>query len=161
MVLGLLTANLIAQVGLVVAFIFGYLTSVNHAYFQYHFMFALPASLLAVFAHCMTMFYFIGTGKQIKDICKEHDLNRSFVNRTRQFKSKSFPYMTGAIALTMAVTVVGGGVLSRAVPSVIHTALAYLALLFNFATLVVELKYLAANNILLDEISQSIMRSQK
>jgi hypothetical protein len=155
MALGLLVANLVSQIGLLLAFIFGYLIRRGYP-FTYHFTLALPATFISMFSHCMIMFYFIGTGKQIKDLCIEYNLDKAFVNRTRLFKSKAFPYITAAIAATMLVTIIGGGVSARAIPPIVHEVLAYIAVVTNLATFVVESKYIIANNLLLDEISVSI-----
>ena len=120
---------------------------------QQHFLFALFATFVAILAQCMSMFYFIGTAKQVKDLMASHPEASDFILRTRQFKSRVFPPATVAILFTMAAWIVGGGVDTRVIPVWIHTTLAVLALATNGFAFLRELQYMAKNNILLDEVA--------
>jgi Mn2+/Fe2+ NRAMP family transporter len=118
-----------------------------------HFLFALFATLVAVLAQCMSMFYFIGTGKQVKDLLASHPDREAFILRTREFKSKVFPPATLAITFTMAAWIVGGGVDTHVLPVWIHTSLALLALATNVFAFLREFRYMSKNNALLDEVA--------
>lgn len=118
-----------------------------------HFLFALFATLVAVLAQCMSMFYFIGTGKQVKDLLGSHPEREPFIQRTREFKSKVFPPATLAITFTMAAWIVGGGVDTRVLPVWTHTSLALLALATNVFAFLREFRYMSQNNALLDEVA--------
>jgi hypothetical protein len=117
-----------------------------------HFLFALFATLVAVLAQCMSMFYFIGTGKQVKDLLATHPDREAYVQRTREFKSRVFPVATLAIGATMAAWIIGGGVDVRVLPVWLHTGLAALALASNVLAFVREFQYMSKNNVLLDEV---------
>jgi Mn2+/Fe2+ NRAMP family transporter len=119
----------------------------------YHFLWALFATLIAVLAQCMSMFYFIGTGKQVKDLLRSHPEARAFIERTREFKSKVFLPATLAIMLTMAAWIVGGGVDTRVLPVWIHTLLALMALSANVFAFWREFRCMSENNVLLDQVA--------
>jgi hypothetical protein len=118
-----------------------------------HFVFALFATMVAVLSQCMSMFYFIGTGKQVKDLLASHPSRDAFVLRTREFKSKVFGPATLAIACTMAAWIVGGGVDTRVLPVWLHTSLALLALATNAFAFLKEFQCMSKNNALLDEVA--------
>ena len=152
MALALLTSSLMGIAALTVTLYLGF-TMDGRIGLQQHFLFALFATFVAILAQCMSMFYFIGTAKQVKDLLGSLPEAPDFISRTREFKSKVFPPATLAILFTMAAWIVGGGVDTRVLPVWIHTILAVLALSGNAFAFVRELRYMAKNNILLDEVA--------
>jgi Mn2+/Fe2+ NRAMP family transporter len=120
---------------------------------QRHFLFALFATFVTILAQCMSIFYFIGTGKQVKDLMAARPEADRFIRRTRQFKAKVFGPATLAILFTMAAWIVGGGVDTRVIPVVVHTGLAVMALLTNAFAFTREFRYMSENNALLDEVA--------
>jgi len=152
MVLALLTSSLMGIAGLMVTCYLGFAMD-GRIGLQQHFLFALFATFVAILAQCMSMFYFIGTAKQVKDLLGSHPQAPEFIGRTREFKSRVFPPVTLAILLTMAAWIVGGGVDTRVIPVWIHTFLAILALATNVFAFFREIRYMAKNNILLDEVA--------
>lgn len=156
MVLGLLTLNLVSLFGLIVTFAYGYLAESSAAAFRSHFLYGMVATLLAIFSQTMTIFYFLGTGKQIKELCLEHQLDIDLVRRALHFRSKALPALAVAMLVLMAAAILGGGARTRAVPLAVHSALAYLAMAANFVAFFKSSRYLVANAILIDEIIQLI-----
>ena len=152
MVIALLTSSLMGITGLTVTLYMGFAMD-GRVGLQQHFLFALFATFVAILAQCMSMFYFIGTGKQVKDLLGSHAEAREFIVRTKEFKSRVFPPATMAILFTMTAWIVGGGVDTRVIPVWIHTVLAVLALSTNIFAFVREVQYMARNNILLDEVA--------
>src|SRR5262249_33732346 len=67
-----------------------------------HVGWAIPATLLCVFAHSIIMFYFIGTGSRIKEVVKEFRLDPELYRRTLGFKQRVFPLSTLTMGLVMA-----------------------------------------------------------
>ena len=139
-------------VGLVITVYMGFSMD-GRVGFSDHFMFALFATFIVTLSHSMSMFYFIGTGKQVKDLLESHPQAGEFIRRTRVFKSETSPAATMAILFTMAAWIIGGGVDTRVVPTWIHTVLALLALISNLVAFVRVAKCMAQNNILLDEVA--------
>lgn len=126
-----------------------------------HFIFAMFTTFVAVLAQCMSIFYFIGTAKQVKDLMAEHPDRNAFIARTKQFKTRVFRPALYAILFTMTVFIIGGGVHTQVIPVWIHTILAGLALLTNLYALTREFQYMAQNNILLDEVAVLVGHLQK
>ena len=151
MVLALLTGSLLGIISLVITLFLGF-TMDGRVGLSQHFLFAMFATFIAVLAQSMSMFFFIGMGKQVKDLIASHSQARDFIGRTREFKSKVFPPATLAILFTMAAWIVGGGVDTRVVPTWIHTFLALGAVVTNLFAFVREVKYMAQHNMLLDEV---------
>lgn len=152
MALALLTSSFMGIVSLLITMILGFAIDSRPEVNQ-HFLFALFATFVVVLAQCMSIFYFIGTAKQVKDLMAEHPQRNEFILRTRRFKARVFPPASYAIMLTMAAFIVGAGVDTRVVPTWIHSTLAILALLTNVYALVRELQYMSENNVLLDEVA--------
>ena len=151
MVLALLTGSLLGIISLVITFFLGF-TMDGRVGLSQHFLFAMFATFIVVLAQSMSMFFFIGMGKQVKDLIASRPQARDFVQRTREFKSKVFPPATLAMLFTMAAWIVGGGVDTRVIPTWIHTFLALCAVVTNLFAFVREAKYMAQHNMLLDEV---------
>ena len=147
----LLTAVLLGVVTQAASMYYGYLVPVPGA-FAKHFSLALASTILLSLAHSMTMFFFIGTGKQIKELVKEHARRQSIVQETILYKNKLFPIMMVAITLTMAQFILGGGTHTRVIPAWIHHVLGWLAFGSNVYCFLLEGKYLAFNSRLMNTV---------
>ena len=150
--MALLTGTLMGTIGIVITVYVGFSMD-GRVGLNDHFMYALFATVIVTLSHSMSMFYFIGTGKQVKDLLESHPQAGEFIQRTRVFKSETSPAATMAILFTMAAWIIGGGVDTRVVPTWIHTVLALLALISNLVAFVREAKCMSENNILLDEVA--------
>jgi uncharacterized BrkB/YihY/UPF0761 family membrane protein len=79
-----------------------------------HFALGLATSIVVCFIHVLCLFYFIGTGKDIREaVAEEPDLCERFLPWTRQQKRRVFPLACLAIALMIFATLMGGEVHSR------------------------------------------------
>lgn len=114
----LLITTLLTIAALIATGVFGFLASPVHA--ATHIFFALGTVVLGLFSQSMTMFFFIGTGKEIKD---KSNQNPEAVKQTRAFKAKVFPAATYAIAMLMVTFIMGGGVASGKTPHWLHLTL--------------------------------------
>jgi hypothetical protein len=74
-----------------------------------HIFFALATVVLGLFSQSMTMFFFIGTGKEIKEKANN---DARVVQQTKQFKSQVFPAAMWAMTALMITFIMGGGVAS-------------------------------------------------
>jgi hypothetical protein len=155
MVLGLLTTSLISIVCFVVTVVMGF-TMNRPAGLSQHFLFGFFATFLVALAQSMTMFYFIGTGKQVKDLVSKRPGTNDFIRRTKVFKAKVFPPATWAILFTMATMILGGGVHTRVIPPYIHALLGAAALYFNIVAFWREAKYMIEHNMLMQELERSL-----
>src|SRR6185503_7255817 len=133
MVLGLLTTSLLSIICFVISIYLGFTKNMGPRV-----NFGLFTTFLVTLAQSMTMFYFIGTGKQVKDLVISHSITEGFVQRTKVFKAKFFPPALWAMLFTMATFIIGGGVHVKLIPSQVHLALAAAALFFNLQAFVRE-----------------------
>jgi hypothetical protein len=157
MATGLLTAVLFGLVTQAVTIYYGYRVPRPGAFVR-HFSFALASTFLLSFAHSMTMFFFIGTGKHIKELVKEHGLGQEIIHETILFKNKLFPVMMIAISLVLAQFILGGGTDTRVVPAWIHHVMAWVTFVSNGYCLALEAKYLASNSRLMNSVYRAVDR---
>ena len=154
MVLALLTAALISIVCFIVTLLMGFM--VVKTTLAQHVLFGFFTTFLVTLTQSMTMFYFIGTGKQVKDLVASLPGGPEFVQRTKVFKLKVFPPALWAMLFTMATMIIGGGVHTHVAwtPPVLHALLAAISLYYNIVAFWKEAKYMIENNILMEELDR-------
>ena len=128
-----------------------------------HFLYGFFTTFLVTLAQSMTMFFFIGTGKQVKELVVHDEKGPEFVKRTKQFKAKTFPPMLWAMIFTMATMIVGGGVHTQVLPgfhlSLVHGFLATIALYYNLVATWRNAKYMIEHNMLMEEVEKRLVAS--
>ena len=127
----------------------------KEAWLRNHLVFALTAVMLSLFAHTMTMFYFIGTGKKIKDFMAEWDEESRRVIRQKiiVMKRKLFPWMMLVCAVIMAAFILGGAADARVVKPMVHTVFAYASLFIHVHVSALESIYIFRNIQLIHEVN--------
>ena len=120
----LLISTLLTIAGLIATIVMGFRATPAHA--ADHIIVAIVTVVIGLFAQSMTMFFFIGTGKELKDASQQ---DPDIVQRTRAFKSRVFPAAMWAMAVIMVTFITGGGVGTRKTPLWLHDALAALSIL--------------------------------
>ena len=125
-----------------------------------HVVLALTAVSLALFAHTMTMFYFIGTAKKIKEFIEswEDDVRTEIRARTIATKKALFPMIMLSCLLLMAAFILGGAHDARVVSRSVHTWVAYGALLVHVHTASLETIHLLRNVNLIREVNDLALR---
>src|SRR6059036_1803221 len=129
----------------------GYRTAAGTLSVGAHIRFALFGMVIVLFTHTMTLFYFVGTGSRIKKVVGQYALQQAFVDRTRRFKARLFPWLTFTPLVTMAAFIIGGGAHTRMVPGWAHGALALGALGMNLVTSLLAILCLSENVALIEE----------
>ena len=154
MVLALLTAALISIVCFIVTLLMGFM--IVKTTLAQHVLFGFFTTFLVTLTQSMTMFYFIGTGKQVKDLVASLPGGPEFVQRTKVFKLKVFPPALWAMLFTMATLIIGGGVHTHVAwtPPLLHALLAAVSLYYNIVAFWKEAKYMIENNILMEELDR-------
>lgn len=155
----LLIVGWVATAGLVATGVMGYMLSAEATGIGTHLALALASSLLLLFSHCWIMFYLIGTGKAIREAVTEHDLELGLIERTKEFKNRSYGWLMLAMGVTMVLFILGGGVYTRVIPAWIHQTLFYLALVTQVKTLLLERSVLVENDALMASIDQRLRQS--
>jgi hypothetical protein len=145
----LLLTTLLSIAGLLATILIGFQASPTHA--AQHIFIALGTVVLGLFSQSMTMFFFIGTGKEIKEKVKGESEETDVVARTKKFKARVFPTATYAMGLMMVTFIMGGGVASGKTPRLVHDALALgTLLLFGYAYWI-ELRAMEENATLMEK----------
>lgn len=105
-----------------------------------HVALAIPTVMFSLFSQSMVIFFFIGTGRLVKDeVARYTEEDRRRVYKAlSQFKRRTSPPATFALLSSIAVFVLGGAVHTRALPSWTHLAASLAALLVHAWALVAE-----------------------
>ena len=130
----MITAAVIALVGLVVSVVLGYVAGTSDEVFQ-HASLAFFVTMLTLLAHSMIMFYLIGKGRAIKDAVAEGGLQTDAVAKVSALRGPVFKLATVAMVLTMVTAIFGGGVDTGVIPGGFHAMLAVLAVVANVVAL--------------------------
>jgi hypothetical protein len=112
-----------------------------------HVAYAIPTVLLSLFSQSMVIFFFIGTGRLVKDEVAgfPEAQRRAVLQALRDFKRQTSPPATFAILAAIAAFVLGGAVHTRALPSSVHLASSLLAVATHLWALVAEWKAFLEN----------------
>lgn len=117
---------------------------------SWHLMLGVFAAIYLCGLHTLTMFHLIGTGKEMKEQAQAlRDHYAEILDYVRGFKKQVFPLATVTMLVTIAAEVVGGGVHTRALPSIVHQSLAGAAFALNLWTFWVEHRAVKQNLILM------------
>ena len=120
---------------------------------RHHFLLALPTMLLSLFAQSMVIFYFIGTGRLIKDeVASYPEAERKVIWKALSgFKARTSPVATFCLLSAIVVFVLGGAVHTRVLPSWTHLAASVVAIALHACAIVIEAQVFAENNRLMDD----------
>ncbi|HXI11207.1 MAG TPA: hypothetical protein VNM92_00985 [Thermoanaerobaculia bacterium] len=145
----LLITTLFTIAGLIGTMIVGY-TAAAPADVTRHILFALATVVIGLFSQSMTMFFFIGTGKEIKDKSKKSGDALHVAEQTKSFKSRVFPTALYTMAVLMVTFIIGGGVHTGKVPSWVHQAMSFASLLMFLRAYWIELRAMSENATLME-----------
>ena len=112
-----------------------------------HVVYAIPTVLFSLFSQSMVIFFFIGTGRLVKDEVAAFPQadRRKVLEALRGFKRKTSPPATFAILSAIAVFVLGGAVHTHALPRAVHHGASLLAVAMHLWALVAEWNAFLAN----------------
>ena len=136
----LLITTLLSLAGLLATGVVGFIAAPGH--YAQHIFFALATVVLGLFSQSMTMFFFIGTGKEIKDAANQ---DAAVVQRTKAFKAKVFPAATYAMLAIMVTFIMGGGVATGKTPKWLHLSLTAATLIMYGRAYWVQLQAMQEN----------------
>lgn len=112
-----------------------------------HVVYAIPTVLLSLFSQSMVIFFFIGTGRMVKDeiVGFPEPQRRVVLDALRGFKRTTSPPATFALLSAIAVFVVGGAAHTRALPAWTHLATSLAAVSTHLWALTAEWKAFIEN----------------
>ena len=141
----LLISTLITIAGLIATIVVGLRATPAHV--ADHIITALVTVVVGLFSQSMTMFFFIGTGKELKE---KSEQDSDVVTRTRHFKSRVFPAAMWAMTAIMVTFITGGGVGSGRTPLWLHNALAAVSIFLYARAYVIQIRAMNENATLME-----------
>ncbi|HTY41051.1 MAG TPA: hypothetical protein VMH79_04180 [Thermoanaerobaculia bacterium] len=137
MAIALLVGTLLALGGFLLTSVQGFVVAAHltqsgpaaHFLVTKHVAYAIPTVLLSLFSQSMVLFFFIGTGRLVKDeiVGYPEPERRAVLGALRRFKRRTSPPATFALLSAIAVFVLGGAAHTSAVPPWVHLAAAITA----------------------------------
>src|SRR5438132_14278118 len=106
MVLALLTSALISIICFISTFVMGFPMAARTGLSQ-HVLLGLFTTFLVTLTQSMTLFYFIGTGRQVKDRVAALPQGCELLQRRKVFKPRSFRPAMWSMLFTMATAIIG------------------------------------------------------
>lgn len=152
----LLITTLLTIAGLIATMIMGFIAAPGHN--AQHILFAIATVVIGLFSQSMTMFFFIGTGKQLKDKTAGHDSETEVKRATRALTMKVSPIATYACLILMTTFIMGGGVSSGKTPRWLHNALSAASLLIFLRAYWIEINAMNANADLMERFMRDTER---
>jgi hypothetical protein len=117
----------------------------GHVLAPYHMLLGFFMATMLILLQCLIFGFFIGSGKSIKQKVQEFGLSPNWVQKTKDYKNKSYPALMLAIVVMAAAAVLGGGVGAGSVPVWLHQTFIWLALVLNVRSLWISYKTIVEN----------------
>ncbi len=152
----LVTLLVLSWAGLAAVTGFGYAGSLGYAEAARHVRLAIPAFIFGTMAHSMTMFYFIGTGKVVREAAAEHGLDGSWVEETRSYKRRTFGWATYTLGAIVLVPILGGAVDTGLLPAWVHGGLGVVTVAMAGWASYLEIVCISRNLTLLDRLERTL-----
>lgn len=134
MVLAIFTLILVSTTSYIVAMVYGYFTLANPSAISGHIAIGLPAALLTILTHCIAMFYFIGSGKTLKEAVARHNLSQTYNEKSRKIKMITSPLQTYTALAIVVMACLGGATSVGKVSPIYHHVGAWLTLFLHLWT---------------------------
>lgn len=128
---------------------------------ELHILWGFFIAILIVLLQCLIFGFFIGSGKSIKRVVQENGLGAEWVQKTKDYKNKSYPALMLAIVVSVVAAVLGGGVAVGAVPMGVHAAFMWLALGLNIRSLWISYRVVVDNVKAIHQINAEVERVKK
>jgi hypothetical protein len=117
----------------------------GHILAPYHMLLGFFMATMIILLQCLIFGFFIGSGKSIKQKVQEFGLSPDWIQKTKDYKNKSYPALMLAIVVTAAAAVLGGGAGAGAVPIWVHQAFIWMALALNLRSLWISYRTIVEN----------------
>lgn len=156
MTVALLTLNAISLATIAATVFYGNIIPQGGGALGRHLTLGLIAILLALFAHTMTFFYFIGVSTSIRKAVQDAGVGAEQLKQVRRLRSQVFPWAGGAMLTLMIAFILGGGAHTMALPAWIHGGFGYLAFISGLVAFIVEALYLMRQNRAVHDLEQEL-----
>ena len=153
MAAALLTALFASLAGIVAAIYLGYNAGGGPSLAQ-HISIGIFSTMINLLAHSMTMFYFLGKAKAVREAAAEGGLSRDFERRIAIVRAPVFSAATVAMTATMVTALLGASVDTAIVPAWVHALMAFACLAANLRALQLEIRALNESGRVVAEVNQ-------
>jgi hypothetical protein len=155
MALALILLSVLHAVAVPATFILGWAAASGWVAPATHLYVAIGSVALALFSHSMVLFYFVGTGKTLKEVVQRFGLEPEIMRRLRWFKVRTSGPLTLACAALITASTLGGRILTgqSAAP---HLWAGACAALLNLWVAAREIQCIALNVALFHELGERV-----
>ena len=147
----LITASVLGLAGLIFSATIGFVAA-SSVEVSRHISVGIFFTLITFLAHSMTMFYLIGKGKAVREAVTEGNLSPELYATVVRARKPVFSISTVAMLLTMTTAIIGGGVDTGVLPTVIHSMLAVSAIATNVMALRAEVGAMVSISRVVEEV---------
>jgi hypothetical protein len=126
-----------------------------------HMLWGFFMAILIVLLQCLVFGFFIGSGKSIKRVVEENGLEKAWIQKTKDYKNRSYPMLMLAILVSAAAAIMGGGVSVGAVPLWVHETLVWAALVLNIDSLWISYRVVVENVRDIHQINREVSASRR
>lgn len=116
-----------------------------HIQTSQHMLLGFFVTTMLILLQCLIFGFFIGSGKSIKQKAQEFGLGPDWIQKTKDYKNKSYPALMLAIVVMAAAAILGGGIGTGSVPIWLHQTFIWLALVLNVRSLWISYKTIVEN----------------
>jgi hypothetical protein len=152
MAIALILLSLLHALGVAAAFVLGW---VSGGLLELHLYLAIGVVALGLFTHSMVLFYFIGTGKVLKDAVARFGLGPEIPRRLRAFKVQTSGPLTLACAALITTSALGARTLVGG-PAAAHFWVGLATVLLNGWVVAREVRCIAHNVRLFHELADRV-----
>jgi len=158
MVLAIFTLLLISTLSLIASMIYGYMAHINPGNILNHVTIGFPTTLIVILTHCIAMFYFIGSGKTLKEAVATNKLSQSYNEKAKSFKMITSPLQTYTMMAVVVMACLGGATQVGKIRPIYHEITAWLTLILHFWTTVQTVRCVIANQLLGNDAVEEIAK---
>jgi Na+/H+ antiporter NhaC len=145
--------NFVALLLLVVSAVMGYLATAAEPAFT-HMYWGVAAALAGLLGHSLTIFFFLGSGRAIKEACRDHQPAWPFIARARALRRTVTARALAACTMLIVQPVLGAAVYSGRMSAGWHHFGFWVTLLVQAWAAGTALKHLGLGNALLNEVAE-------
>tara|TARA_Y100000758_G_C15996934_1_gene402633 strand:- start:141 stop:590 length:450 start_codon:yes stop_codon:yes gene_type:complete len=121
-----------------------------------HIAFAFISTILYMFTQTLIMFYFIGSGKKIKETIINYKLDKSTYQEVIDIKMKLFPPLTLNMLFVGTAFVLGGGVHTGAINKYWHTGLFFISIIHYLKVIIIQHQSFIKNSHILSLLGKAL-----
>lgn len=141
------------------------LSPTTQGWARVHRLSGVAAGLVVVLVNSISVTYFIGTSRWVKEVAETYHLDRELIRRSTALKRRTFPWAVSAMLVVVGIIALGGaadpGALGPDVSTrwtMPHLVGAMLGIVFVAWSLIVQWNNIFANHQLIGEVMEHVRR---